>query len=151
METHFASAAETADAAKLGAGAPEGAPAPKHEVLDDAVSLWQSVRGLGRAHLKLATLEMRLTGESLVTMIAAGVMAAVLIVSAWLVLVAVAVLELVNYGFSASIAMLIAIAVNLFLAWLLYGVAHRRSQLLGFPATVRSLDQLGSSTEVGQS
>ena len=151
METHFASSADAADAAKFRAGAPDGAPARKHEVIDDAMLLWQSVRGLGSAHLKLATLEMRLTGESLVTMIAAGVMASVLLVSAWLVLVAVAVLGLVNYGFSASVAMLIAMAINLLVAWLLYGVARRRSQLLGFPATLRSLDKIGSSTEVVQS
>lgn len=115
------------------------------------MSLWQSVRGVGSAHLKLATLEMRLTGESLVTMIAAGVMAAVLLVSAWLVLVAVAVLALVNGGFSTSIALLIAVAINLLLAWFLYGIAHRRSQLLGFPATVRSLEKFGSSAEAVES
>ena len=94
---------------------------------------------LAHDRLTLAALETRLAGESLVTMIASGVMVAVLLVSAWLGIMGAGVLWLISIGVMASIAMLLAVAANLMLALILYDVIHRQSRHLQFPATLRSL------------
>lgn len=49
--------------------------------LEDLKSLWHELRGLVHDQLTLAALETRLAGNSLVTMIAAGVMVAALLVT----------------------------------------------------------------------
>ena len=108
-------------------------------LLDDAKALWQQLRGLAHDQLTLATLEARLAGQSLVTMIAAGVMIGALLISAWLGLMGAAVLWLISHGVIASIAMLVAVGVNLLVALGLYHVSRRQSRHLLFPATRRSL------------
>ncbi len=108
-------------------------------LLDEAKSLWQELRGLAHDQLTLAALETKLAGKSLVTMVAAGLMVAVLLVSAWLGLVGAVVLWLISSGVVASIAMLLAVAANLVFAWVLYQVIRRQSHHLQFPATLRSL------------
>ncbi len=57
------------------------APPGDSGLLEEVKSLWQELRGLAHDELTLAALETRLAGKSLVTMIAAGVMVAVLLVS----------------------------------------------------------------------
>lgn len=108
-------------------------------LLEDVKSLWDELRGLLHDRLTLAALETRLAGESLVTMVAAGVMVAVLLVSAWLGLMGAIVLWLINIGVMASIAMLVAVAANLVFALILYEVIRRQSRHLQFPATLNSL------------
>src|SRR5512139_2425373 len=88
-------------------------------VLEDARSLWHELRGLTHDHFRLAVLETQRAGESLVAMIVAGVMVAVLLNSAWLGLVAAAVLGLVEYGVVASSAILLAVAFNLLVVLIL--------------------------------
>ena len=111
-------------------------------LLDEAKSLWEAVRGLTHDHLQLAALETTLAGKSLVTMIVAGVIVAVLLVSAWLGLVGAGVLVLIGSGVIASVAMLAAVGVNLLVSFVLYGVIRRKSRHLRFPATIRSLRPL---------
>ena len=111
-------------------------------MLDAARSLWQELRELVHDGLTLAVLETRLAGRSLVTMIAAGIMVAILLVSAWLGLMGAAVLGLIGIGVPAGIAMLLAVAANLALAAILYIVIRRQSRHLLFPATLRSLRPL---------
>jgi hypothetical protein len=108
-------------------------------LLEEVKQLWQELRGLAHDQLKLAALETRLAGESLVTMIAAGLIVAVLVVSAWLGLIGAAVLWLVSVGVMGSIAMLLAVAANLVFALILYDVIRRQGRHLQFPATLRSL------------
>ncbi len=108
-------------------------------LLDEAKSLWQDLRGLVHDQLTLAALETKLAGKSLVTMVAAGVMVAVLLVSAWLGLLGAVVLWLISSGVVASLAMLLMVAANLVMAWVLYQVIRRKSHHLQFPATLRSL------------
>jgi hypothetical protein len=108
-------------------------------LLDEIKSLWRELRGLAHDELTLAALETRLAARSLVTMIAAGVMFAVLLVSAWLGLVGAVVLGLIGIGVTASIAMLLAVATNLVFSLILYEVIRRQSRHLQFPATLRSL------------
>ena len=108
-------------------------------LLEQAKSLWHELRGLAHDQLTLAALETKLAGKSLVTMIAAGVTIAVLLVSAWLGLLSAVVLWLIVFGLPASIAILLAVAANLLLALILYDVIRRQSRHLQFPATLRSL------------
>lgn len=67
-------------------------------VFGDIQSLLHQLRELTHDRLLLAALETRRAGESLVSMIIAGFMVAFLLSSAWLGVMAVAVLELINNG-----------------------------------------------------
>ena len=122
-----------------GQTATRGDPVIGSGVLEDAQSLWQELRGLTHDRFRLAALETQRAGESLVAMIVAGVMVAVLLSCAWLGLVAAVVLGLVENGVVASSAILLAVAFNLLIALILLGVIRRKSRYLQFPATLRSL------------
>ena len=108
-------------------------------VLEGVKSLGSSLTGLAHDHLRIIALETRLAGESLVNMIAASVVLAVLVVSAWLMLVAIGVILLVNGGMAIVVAMLMAVVVNLGVAFVLFRLVRDTSRHLGFPATIRSL------------
>jgi hypothetical protein len=108
-------------------------------LLDNARSLWREVHGLVHDQLALAALETRLAGKSLVSMVVAGLMVAALLVSAWLGLMGVAVLWLVNVGVAPTIAMLFAVAANITLALILRDRIQKHSRSLQFPRTVRGL------------
>lgn len=114
-------------------------------LLDDVKSMWGEVRGLTYDHLQLAALETKLAGESLVSMIAAGVIVAVLLVTAWLGLVGAAVLALIHSGMLASIAMLLAVVINVIVAGVLFKVIAMKSQNLRWSATLRSLKPQSST------
>lgn len=109
-------------------------------LLDEARSLFTEVRGLAQDRLKLAALETRLAGQSIVRMLIAGVVAAVLVISAWLALVGMGVVALVVYGgLSAIVALGIAAAINLVVAAALYFAIRTMSGNLAFPKTVGGL------------
>ena len=108
-------------------------------VLEDAQSLLHELLGLTHDRLLLAALETRRAGESLVSMIIAGVIVAFLVSSAWLGLMAVVVLGLIGNGFVAISAILLAVVLNLLLALILYRVIRRKCRYLQFPATLRAL------------
>lgn len=108
-------------------------------VLDDAQSLWHELHGLAHDRLRLAALETRRAGESLVSMLMAGVMAAFLLSSAWLGLMVAAVLGLIENGVMAVSAIMLAVVFNLLLALIFYRVMRRKSRYLQFPATLSSL------------
>ena len=125
---------------RTGEPAATGSAAPSDPgLLEEAKSLWHELRGLAHDQLALAALEVKLAGETLVTMIAAGVMAAVLLVSAWRGLIGAAVLWLIGIGVAPSIATLLAVAANLVAALFLYALIRRQSRRLQFPSTLRSL------------
>lgn len=109
-------------------------------LLDEVQALWEDILGLVHDHLELAVLETKLAGESLVNMIIAGVMIAVLLVSAWLGLLSILVLLLILLGMWASAALLIAVSLNLLIALALYGYIKRKSRHLQWKATLDSLD-----------
>lgn len=113
--------------------------------LEAAQRLWCELQGLAHDHLQLAALETQRAGESLVTMIAAGMIVAGLLLSAWLGLVGVAVLTLTRSEvMDRDSALLLAVAVNLLAALILCGVIRRRSHHLRFPANTRSLQPASS-------
>jgi hypothetical protein len=103
-----------------GQAATRGDPVSGFGVLEDAQSLWHELGGL--IHDRLA-----------------GVMVGVLLIGAWLDLMAAALLELVEHDVVAtSSAILLAVASNLLIALILFGVIRRKSRYLQFPATLRS-------------
>lgn len=107
--------------------------------MDEVRYIWRDLRLLIHDHLRLATLETRLVAESLVSMVATSVAVVLLLVSAWLGLVSAAVVFMVEQGIVISGAILIAVAFNLVIAFLL-GIAIRRQvSHLQWPATLRSL------------
>ena len=115
------------------------APVSDSRVFEDARSLLHELLGLTHDRFRLAALETRRAGESLVTMVVAGVMVAVVLSSAWLGLMAAFVLGLIDKGVAASSAILLAVAFNLLLALILCRVIRSNSRYLQFPATLRSL------------
>ena len=114
-------------------------------VLNDAQSLWQELLGLTHDHFRLAALETQRAGESLVAMIVAGVMLAILLSGAWLGLMVAVVLWLVEHGLAASSGLLLAVAVNVLVVLIPYAVILRKRRYLRFPATLRSLQPLPPS------
>jgi hypothetical protein len=108
---------------------------------------WHELCGLAHDHLQLAALETQRAGESLVIMIAAGMIVAGLLLGAWLGLVGAAVLALTSHGVMASgDALLLAVAANLVVALALCGVIRRRSHHLRFPANTDSLRPASSES-----
>jgi uncharacterized membrane protein YqjE len=116
-------------------------------LLQDVRFLWHELRSMVHDQLTLAALETRLAGESLVQMLIAGVLIAVLLISAWLGLMAAGIVWLVSLGFVAALAILGAVAANLLAAGILYTFLRRRSRHLQFPSTLRSLRPLPVKTQ----
>jgi len=110
-------------------------------LLESSVALFSELRGLVHDHLQLATLEAKYACESLITMLVAGIVAAILCVSAWLGLMAAGALFLVELGLVSSAAILIMVGVNLLAVAVLYYVIRRKSQTLHFEKTLNSLRQ----------
>ena len=127
-----------------GQAATRGDPVSGSGVLEDAQSLWHELHELIHDRIRLAGLETQRAGKSLVDMIVAGIMVAVLLISAWLGLLTAAVLRLVAHGMVASSAIPLAVAFNLLLTLILFGVIRRKSRYLQFPATLRSLQPMPS-------
>ena len=112
---------------------------PDGGLLDDARALLRQVIGLIHDQLQLAVLETRLAGQSLVAMVAAGVMVALLLVSAWIGLIAAAIAALIGNGLSLCAAIFLGVSANLVLTLLLCAFIRRKSRHLLWSATLRSL------------
>jgi hypothetical protein len=119
--------------------APHDEPSLGSDMSEDVQLLWYELREVLHAGFRLAALETRRAGESLVTMLIAGVIVALLLIGAWLGIMVAVVLMLIEQGMVASTAILIAVAANLLIALLLCGVIRRKSHYLQFPALLGSL------------
>ena len=108
-------------------------------LLDNATALWSDLKSLAHDHLELAALETKRAGESLVAIIAFAIVVGVLCVTAWMGIIAALVLWLVSLGLAASLAVLIAVVVNLLAAFGCVLAIRKSSHALLFPATVRAL------------
>lgn len=114
-------------------------PASHADLLEDMRLLWLDVRGLTHDHLKLFALEVRRAGNSLASMLIAGVVMAVLLISMWLGLMAAAALALMQNQIVGEIAAIVIVAcTNLLGALALFWFIRRKSRYLLFPETVRS-------------
>ena len=101
--------------------------------------IWRELLELAHDHLQLAVLETRLAGQSLVAMVVAGLIVAVLMVTAWLGLMAAVVAALVTGGLNVGAAILLGVGANLLLAFLLCAFIRGRSCHLLWAASLRSL------------
>jgi hypothetical protein len=109
-------------------------------VLEDMLSLWDELQGLGHNHFRLAALETRRAGQSLVTMLATSVLMVLLLNSAWLGLLAGGVVWLLENGIKASSALMLTVALNLLLLLICIRVIRRHSRYLQFPALTNGLN-----------
>lgn len=108
---------------------------------------WTNVKGLVQGHALLALLELQRAGISLVKMVAAGIIISILIVSAWMGLVAAAVVWAVGEGANWGLAILIAALVNIAVAVGLAFWAKSQIPDLLFAATLRQLRKDVPDTE----
>ena len=100
---------------------------------------WANLKALAQDHALLAVLEIQRAGVSFVKMIIAGIVISILVITAWMALIAAAIAFAVGQGANWALAILIAAFVNLAVA---AGLAFwAKSQLpdLLFAATVRQL------------
>lgn len=107
--------------------------------LETIEALWNNLQGLVHDQLQLAIFETLRIGKSLIAIITCTLVIALLIASSWLCLVGALMLWFVQNGMNASIALLVAAAINIFgvLGFLI--VMARHSQRLRFPATMNTL------------
>ena len=97
------------------------------------------MKGLVQNHALLAVLELQRAGISLVKMVAAGIIISILVVSAWMALVAAAVVWAVGAGANWGLAILIAALANIGIAVALAFWAKSQIPDLLFAATLRQL------------
>lgn len=92
-------------------------------------------------HLLLAALETRQAGESLVRIIVMALIAAGLLLSAWLALAGAAVVVLVQRALlTPGSALVLVFVVHCLLAMVLVGAIRKSSKHLLFPASVSRLE-----------
>jgi hypothetical protein len=120
---------------------------PEPGVLNDVQAVWQELRVLVHDHFKIATLEAQQAAKSLVVMIIAGLMVAIILIGAWLGLAAAGVLWLTEQGIAQSTAILIAVGASLLLALVLCAVIRHYSHYLKFTALLRSLQSISPQWE----
>lgn len=100
---------------------------------------WTSLRGLVQDHALLAVLEVQRASISLVKMVAAAIIISILVVSAWMGIVAAGVVWAIGAGANFGLAILIAALVNIALAVGLAFWAKKQIPDLLFSATLRQL------------
>jgi hypothetical protein len=109
-------------------------------LLEEVWLLGRELRAAAHSQVRLAALETRQAGESLVSIIAMGLIAGGLVFSAWLALVGAVMMALVERGLmTTSIALLLAMAANVLIALILIAAIRRKSRRLLLSATVNSL------------
>jgi hypothetical protein len=133
-------AIRTTDERPVQFSTPSGKPESHADLLEDIRLLWFDLRGLTHDHLKLATLEAKRAGNSLVSMVVAALIMAVLLIGVWIGLMAAGVLALIQSNMMGNIeAILLMAGANLVVALLLFWFIRRKSRYLLFPETVHSL------------
>lgn len=134
--------AATPTAVTPGAATPTAAvTAGEPGLIEDAGALTLELRALLHDQFQLFTLETRLAAKSLMTMIAAALCIGMLLATAWLGLMAVVVLTLMETGVPAMLAYLMITLLSLAVTLLLYAVIRDRARLMGYSATLRALKQ----------
>lgn len=102
---------------------------------------WANLKALLQDHALLAVLEVQRAGISLVKMIIAGIVISILIVSAWMAIVAAIIGFAIGEGANWVVAILVAAVVNIAVAVALAFWAKKQIPDLLFAATVRQLRQ----------
>jgi uncharacterized membrane protein YdbT with pleckstrin-like domain len=127
---------------------PRRAPASEAQQFTHSLRrLWDDVRLMGRDHALLAVLEVQRAGLSLVKIFAAGLVAALLVVTAWLALVGSAVAWAAGEGTPWWVGLVVASVGNLVFAGVLAFWIRSKLPDLMFAATVRQLKREPPSQE----
>ncbi len=108
-------------------------------ILEDASALADELHGLVHDQLKVIGLEARLAALGLMKMTAAAAGVGVLLAASWLGMLGIATLGLIRSGLTPALAMLIVTVLNLAMAYAIWNLIQRNSQIFGLPATLRSL------------
>lgn len=111
-------------------------------IIQGAEMLWGELSELAHDQMQIVSLETQRVGESFVSMVVYAVAVGLLAVTAWLGLVGVIVLWLIHLGVLASVALLIAVVLNLCAIVGLIFAIRARSQDLRFSSTVESFKYL---------
>jgi hypothetical protein len=106
---------------------------------DVARSTWQELRAALYERGRLLTLEARLAGLTFVQLVMYSVVIAVLVVTAWLGLVACAVIGLISVGMHWALGMILGVVFNLAVAALLVRSMVGMLDRLDLQATLRRL------------
>jgi hypothetical protein len=108
-------------------------------MLQTLQGLWRELPGLIGDRIDLLTLEVQRAGKALMQIVALVIVAAILVVTAWLALWSAVVGLLMLWGLHWSVALLIVLALNLGAAW--WAALRIRSLVpdLKLPATRRHL------------
>lgn len=127
---------------------PADAAAPQGQTLLGAVKgLWSELPGIVSDRVELLSLELRRAGLALLQIVALVLAAAILGVTAWMLLsVGVAVMLVTGFGLPWWVALLIVLAANVLSAWWAIGRVKALLPLLQLPATKRRL-MFSPSTE----
>ncbi|MEO9136778.1 MAG: phage holin family protein [Casimicrobiaceae bacterium] len=100
---------------------------------------WTNLKALAQDHALLAVLEVQRAGISMVKMVAAAIIISILLVSAWMAIVAALVIGAIGAGANWALAILIAALVNIVIAVALAFWAKKQIPDLLFSATMRQL------------
>lgn len=104
--------------------------------------LLSDFRELAHDQLQIVSLESQRVGESFVSMVVYGIALGLLVITAWLGLMGVLVLLLIQVGVLPSVSLLTAVLLNLGGAAGLFFAIRARSDDLKFSATVESFKRL---------
>ncbi len=107
--------------------------------MDRVSALWQGLSHLLHDQFELVALETQRAARNLVAMLIWGLVAGLLLVTAWLGIMAAIVLLLIDLGLAASLAILLVVVLTLVGAGICALVVVKKSKYLRYPATVRSL------------
>ncbi len=118
-------------------------------MMSEVSALLRDLRSVADDYAELATLEVKRSGISLAIMVGAGVGIALMLVTAWMGLMAAGVLGLVAAGLAPAWAILCAVLLNLVIAAGLFFLIRRKQKDLGLPATLRSLRAATSRSDSG--
>lgn len=118
-------------------------------MMSEAGALLRDLRSVADDYVQLATLEAKRAGLSLAIIIGAGVGIALMLVTAWMGLMAAGVLGLVAAGLAPAWAILCAVALNLLIAAGLFFLIRRKQKDIALPATTRSLRAVMSKQDSG--
>jgi len=121
------------------------APAAVPGLIDNLAALGAELYGSAHDHLQIAALETRRAVLSLVSIAVYGTVVGMLVAATWLATAGAMVFWLIDNGFAASTALLLGAALNLLGAVAFAFLIRRKSQVLGFPATLRGFDRDNTS------
>jgi hypothetical protein len=126
-----------AQAARAAEPHPEDPPQQPASVLGVAQQLLDDLHSALQARAHLLALEAQRAGMALVLMALFGVVAALLLVTAWFCLWALVIAVAVGLGAPLWIVLVIALVLSLGTAWLLVAMVRAEARHLLFPASVR--------------